>query len=294
MTLQLRIIHFFQDHATNFTNTLAELITILGEEYVLIGILAFIYFVYNKQAGERIAYSVFLSLCLNNAIKGLVKAPRPEIVDPTVLPVRAETATGYSFPSGHTQTAAAFYTSVGFVFKKKKLWIAIGVIIFLIGLSRVVLRVHFPVDVIVGALLGIGCALLGSLLYAKVENSKKHKFLLLGITAVVFLPFMFLYMRPTYEDMEIYRDFYTGYALFLGFIPAVYIENTFVGFDCSSKLSIRIIRFVIAMILLLGIQMGLKLVFPQESIFFDMLRYFLVSFVGLGLYPLTFKYLKLR
>jgi membrane-associated phospholipid phosphatase len=293
MQIELDIIKWFQSFANSFTDVLGELFTILGEQYVLVAVLAFIYFVYNKKTAESIAYSVFLSLCLNNTLKGIVKADRPFQVDNEILGKRAQTATGFSFPSGHTQAAAVFYTSLGKQFKSKKAWTFFIIIIFLVGLSRVYLGVHFPRDIVAAVILGVATAIFGSYLYEKYAYSLKSKMILFWVTALVFFPFLFIFYKPNFSDIKVYRDFYTGYALFLGFICAVYLENKYVDFDCSSPLKTRLIRFSIALLIFIIIQFGLKAILPSENIFFDMLRYFMVTFVTMGLYPLTFKKFKL-
>ncbi|HHU55617.1 MAG TPA: phosphatase PAP2 family protein [Acholeplasmataceae bacterium] len=289
MNFELNIIKWFQEIANDFTDILGEGITILGEQVIIVAIVAFIYFVYNKKAGEYIAYSVFLSACINGAIKGLVRAPRPFQVDNSIVGKRAQTATGFSFPSGHTQAAASFYTAIGKIFKNKKIWIVIGIIIFLVGVSRIYLGVHFPRDVIVGAALGVGSAILGFYLFNLVYENPKRKFLLFFVTGLIFFPFLFVFYEENYVDIEMYRDFYITYALYFGFGTAIYIENKFVNFTCDCKLNKRIIRFIVAVILFLCLQLGLKYILPNENIFFDMLRYFLTAFIPLGIFPLTFK-----
>lgn len=293
MDFELRIIKWFQKIATDFTDILGEAFTILGEQVIIVGVIAFIYFVYNKKAGEYIAYSVFLSACINGAIKGIVRAERPFQVDATIEGKRAQTATGYSFPSGHAQNAASFYTSLGMHFKNKKLWIAIAIIIFLVAISRVYLGVHFPRDVIVGALLGISAAIISYYLFNSVYENPKRKLLLFVVTGLIFFPFLFIFYQKKYVDIELYRDFYITYALYLGFGSAIFIENKFVSFDCTGKLNKRIIRFIGAIVIFLGLQIVLKAIFPKENILFDMLRYFLTAFVPLGIFPLFFKKLGL-
>lgn len=293
MNFEINIIKWFQEISTDFTDFLGEAITFLGEQFIIVAIIAFIYFVYNKKAGEFIAYSVFLSACLNGAIKGLVRAKRPFQIDDTIIPKRGQTATGYSFPSGHTQNAATFYTSLGKIFKKKWLWIIIGIIIFLVALSRIYLGVHFPRDVIAGAFLGVGAAILGFYLFNSVYENPKRKLLLFIITGLIFFPFLFIFYEEKFVNIEIYRDFYITYALYLGFGTAIFIENKYVSFDCQGTLSKRLLRFFLAILLFLIIQSGLKLVFPRQNIFFDMIRYFLTTFIPLGIFPLTFKKLKL-
>jgi membrane-associated phospholipid phosphatase len=293
MNLEIEILKWFQHISTSFLDIVAELITMLGEQYLLIIIVVFVYFVYNKKLGEIFAYSVIVSATLNNTIKGIFQAKRPFEVNPDIINKRPETSTGFSFPSGHSQNAATFYTSLGFILRKKWTWIVFGIIISLVGLSRMYLGVHFFRDVILGIILGIGMAFLGQYLFNKFGDNPRSKIILLGITALVFLPFLIIFYKSDYEALGKFKDFYTTYALYIGFAIAIIIENKYVNFTCDTALSKRIYRFVIALFLFIAIQFGLKSVFPAENIFFDMLRYFLNGFVTLGLFPLTFKSLKL-
>jgi len=293
MEWEIAFIKWLQASATSTSYLLAEIFSFLGEQYILIVILAFIYFVYDKKIGEQIAYCIFLGACSNNAIKGLVKAKRPFQVDNAISGGRQETATGFSFPSGHSQNAATFYGAIAFHFKKKIIWVSAILLVLLIAFSRVYLGVHFPVDVIVGALLGFGLAFLGSFLYQKWQTSLKNKMLLLLITALVFFPFLIIFYRHNFNEIEIYKDFYTSYALFHGFIGAIYLENKYVNFSCKSALKSRLIRFILSLVIFIVLLFGLKAILPKNNIFFDMLRYFLVSFIGMGIYPLSFKKLRL-
>lgn len=293
MPFEIQFIKLLQKASSTILDFLAELITFFGEQYVVIFVLAFIYFVYNKKLGEKIAFTLFLSLGLNNSLKGLVKAPRPFTVDPEIIGMRQSTATGFSFPSGHTQVSAAFYTSIAKHLKNKKFWIFTGILIFLVGISRIYLGVHFPKDVIVAIILGIAIAFLGSNLYDLYGKTYKSKQIMFAITAILLLPFVFIFYKSDYNEILPFRDFYTNYALFLGFFAATLVENKYVDFDCNKPLKTKLIRYLIAIVLFVTIQFGLKLVLPENNIYLDMFRYFLVTFIPMGIYPLFFKKLNL-
>jgi membrane-associated phospholipid phosphatase len=284
---EIRIINEIRAHISPFLDKILEFITILGEQLILILVLLIIYFIYSKKAAQKMAFAIFSSLLINNSIKGLVQRVRPfNHPNFTGDASRVHTATGYSFPSGHTQNAAVSYTSLGLTFRKKWLWTVLSILVVLIGLSRVGLGVHYPTDVLAGLLLGVSCAFLGAWLFTKFEHDFRKQMLVYGIVALIFLPFVFIFWRSEWEGIVIYKDFFTVYAFYIGYVAAVFIEHRYVNFDCDNPLKIKFLRTAIALVIVLAIQFGLDKLFPEECILFDMLRYFLLAFVTLGIYPL--------
>ncbi len=108
------------------------------------------------------------SLINNVALKNLIERPRPYNIDPEVWtkagyeyiwPGLIDKSSSWSFPSGHTSTSigAAFALLLG-CFKEKK-YLIMGIPTFilslLIGFSRIYVHVHYPTDVIAGAIVGL-------------------------------------------------------------------------------------------------------------------------------------------
>ena len=114
-------------------------------------------------------------LVLNQFLKILCRVPRPWVKDPnfTIVESAREAASGYSFPSGHTQVAVGLYGGVARVTGKTWLRIAMIVLALLVGLSRMYLGVHTPADVLVSV--GIAAVLIfaGCPLLRKAEKSPK-------------------------------------------------------------------------------------------------------------------------
>lgn len=287
--IEIEFLRFLRNISNNFTDLLMEAITILGEQMVVVVILMLLYFAYDKKVGKKIAYAMFTSVLLNGAIKGLVQRIRPFKLDPTLESVRVETATGYSFPSGHTQNATTLFISLPNHFKKKSMWIAGIILSILVGFSRLALAVHYPTDVLVGLALGFGSAILFSYLYDKFSKTIKSEMLLYAITLAIMTPFLFIFYRSNYNDILPFKGFYQIYSIFLAFSLGILIDNKFVNFETKAPIKIIIFRILGAGIIYLTFNYGLKFIFPKENIFFVMIRYFITVFSVIGLYPLLLK-----
>ena len=87
------------------------------------------------------------------------------------IPLAVKRPTAYSFPSGHT--GSSFAAAMGLFLCHKKLGIPALVLAFVIGLSRLYLFVHFPTDVLVGAVLGILCAVAVWFIFRKCRIDNK-------------------------------------------------------------------------------------------------------------------------
>lgn len=285
MQTQIDIIKALQSISNSFFDFLFNAFSFLGEQYILVAIIAFIYFVLDKEKGELIAAILFSTTLLNNALKGIFLAPRPFEVDTEIINKRPNSSTGSSFPSGHSQIGASFYSSIYLYFPKKVFLYVIIPIIFLIGLSRIYLGVHFITDVIAGISLGLIVAIILSNLYKKYPN---YKFQIHLLILFIFTPFLFFY-----EDFNLFikigEDFYKGFSLLLGFILALYIEKRFVNFTCDINLKTKIFRFIGSLITALIIYVSLKFAFiGLDNIITTFIRYFMLSFITLGIYPFLF------
>ena len=276
--MELEILRHIQSIANPFFDFLFQLITICGEQIVLISIISIIYWALDKKFGEYIAYSVLTSVLLNNAIKDIFKMKRP-IGEEGIRTLREQTATGYSFPSGHTQSASSFYGAMAIYLKKRVMYIIATIMIISIGFSRLYLGVHYPKDVIVGGILGVLTSLICYKLYNKVEN----KMLLYVITFVIFIPAL------TFAHSA---DFIKGMGTYLGFIIGIYIEKKYVNFSIEVNKGNKIIRVLLGVVILLVLQLGLKVILPNGLIF-SFIRYGLISLIGIGVYPIAFRKLKI-
>lgn len=106
-----------------------------------------------RRSGAVMTLSLMLeALFCNRLLKPLVARPRPFSADPSVALLISRPG-GCSFPSGHT--GASFAAAAALYFEENRLWRPTAVLAGLIGFSRMYLFVHYPSDVLAGALLGI-------------------------------------------------------------------------------------------------------------------------------------------
>lgn len=115
-----------------------------------------------RRAGIAAGIALLLSLLVNNiCLKPLIDRTRPyELIEG--LAILVSPPGDASFPSGHSGASFAAATAM-FPYLKRR-WVAVCLIILaaLIALSRLYVGVHFPTDVVAGALIGVVLGLIGS------------------------------------------------------------------------------------------------------------------------------------
>lgn len=145
--------HFIQSFRTPFLTEIMKTITIFGGPGILVGTLsvAFILSVHRHNRRSLIFLTLIITgVALNFILKFMFHRVRPEggLIDEYF----------YSFPSGHAMNAFIFYMAIAYMFyhytQDRILGTAVAVgmsfWVFLIGLSRIYLGVHYPSDVIAG------------------------------------------------------------------------------------------------------------------------------------------------
>ncbi len=165
--LDLTILDWIQAHLRcGFLDVVAPAVTMLGELGAVWIVLALVLLARKKTRpqGAAVAAALVIDLVLCNfLLKPLVARPRPFTLREVQLLVDAPT--DYSFPSGHT--AASFAAVTALLCGKSRLWLPALVLAVVIALSRLYLYVHYPSDVLCGALLGALCGVVGAFLVRK-------------------------------------------------------------------------------------------------------------------------------
>lgn len=139
-----------------FLDQIVNIVTHLGDETFFTVIGMFVFWCVNKKWGYRFMILGLSGTALNQLLKAIFLIPRPWVLDPSFSIVEAarEAADGYSFPSGHTQSAAAVFGTLAVWLNKKWSTALCIALILLVGFSRMYLGVHTPLDVDVSLITG--------------------------------------------------------------------------------------------------------------------------------------------
>lgn len=170
--MELRFLDFLQTIHTPLLDKILAFITSLGNAGIIWIVLAVVLLILPKtrKTGIIVAAALLMDLVLCNLIlKNLVARVRPYDVN-TAIAILIKKPLDFSFPSGHTAASFAAMTAL-FLAKMKKAWIAALVLAVLIAFSRLYFYVHYPTDVLGGAVVGILSGIIG---YAIVEKLDKR------------------------------------------------------------------------------------------------------------------------
>lgn len=274
----MEIIEFIQSFSSPLLDGLFQLITMMGEAPFFILSIAVILWCVDQEFGYKLGLAFLTSCVLNAGIKEVFQVPRP-IGLPGIRSIRLETAGGFSFPSGHTQSATAFWVSVMLNSGKKWVWVLGCVLIVSVAVSRLYLGVHFPADVIGGIGFGAVWVLISNGIFDyTLRTGKKRAFLLIIIPMYLGLGFV--------ADVFYYKITGAATALILGYL----IERRYIKYQVQTGFGRQICKVVLGLAGLVLVTILLKQALP-ETAFSDLLRYFMMGFWMTVLEPLLFKIL---
>ena len=314
------IMEWIQEALGTIGVSLFSFLTYFGESGVIVSFIAVFYLGFDKELGKMIGVNAACASAWNPMIKNIALRRRPYFDNPGVKCLKAVSqgdiydisAQGYSFPSGHSMSSAAAYGSLPLATEnsskpgqqthrgkeydamelsqvnrplRKATWIVAFALPMLVGLSRVALGVHYPTDVAFGWIAGWGIAFVLTVLQRRVKNEK----LLHLVLVLATLPGIF------YCHTE---DYYTALGVMIGFFIAIHFEKRFVDFK-PVKTPWKIFpRLAGAGLIFLGLNNLLKLPFDEAFLASDTaaaflirtVRYALVIFIIMGIYPMSFKW----
>lgn len=280
-------------------NEFMLLITHLGEETAFLAAALILFWCVDKRRGYYVMAVGFIGTIFNQFLKLLFRIPRPWVLDEnfSILEGARAGATGYSFPSGHSQTAVGTFGAIACTTGRKWIrWICIAVAV-LVPISRMYAGVHTPTDVITGTLMSLAFVLLLKPMACR-DNPRGMKDVLGGMLflSIALLAFVKWFPFPEDTDLEnLQSGWKNAYAL-LGSIAGICVvypvERKYVRFDTKAVWWVQILKCALGLALVLLVKSGLRA--PLEMILpvypARLVRYFLVVLTAGLFWPLTFRF----
>ena len=313
--------HIFDKFFTYVTN--------YGEMAYLLPLFAIIYWCINKKTGEYMFLTLGFARLFNGFIKIFACVYRPWIRDPRILPINngLKTATGYSFPSGHTTNATATFGSFSVKQKSdsKYLKIFLWCIAILVGFSRNYIGVHTPQDVVVGFVLTV-LTIFGTIKLFDTIEKNKNADIYIAFAGLLFSLLITIYavnktypinyrnsdntvtettyiktsevnneiakkaiVDPKTMVLDLYKNIGYIFGIFLGWI----LERRFIKFSTDGTTNQKILRFLVCFTLM---QVMLNIICPLLKTYFqkdfsEPLIAFLKTFYVIFIAPVIIKYM---
>lgn len=295
------ILYALEKIRTPFWNGVMSAVTQLGGEVIFIVAAVVVFWCVSKWEGYYLMTIAFCGTVLNQFLKLICRVPRPWVQDPNftiVESARAE-ATGYSFPSGHTQNAIGLFG--GMARWGGRRWVRLGLtaLALVMAFSRMYLGVHTPADVGVSLVLAAALVLGLYPLMRRAQEKPRYMGYVLAAMLVVsgaFVVFVEAYGFSADTDAENLVSGIGNAWKMLGAVAGMtlawLLDRRYIHFETQAVWWVQVIKVAVGMALLLAIKSGLKaplLALLGHEGLAGGVRYFLLVLVAGAVWPLAFR-----
>ena len=294
----MEFLYFLERIRVPGLNEFMSVITYLGSETAFLIIALTMFWCIDKRRGYYILSVGFIGTIINQFMKLTFRIPRPFEVDPnfTILESARADATGFSFPSGHTQSSVGTFGGIAYTTAKRTTKILMIAIAILVPFSRMYVGVHTPQDVLVAAAIAIALILV----VKPVVYKHKGKFIpvMLGfmtLLAIAYLCYVTLIPAPTDVTAERWNSgiesAYTLFGALIGLLFVYAIDEKWLNFPTKAMWWAQIIKVVLGLGVVLLVKSGLKPILNAlcGEYLGRSVRYFLVVIFAGIIWPLTFR-----
>ncbi len=298
----MAVLHFLQELRAPWLDAVMNAVTLVGSEAMFLVAALFIFWCTEKKNGYYLLVVGFLGITVNQFLKILCRIPRPWVRDPSLTVVQGaqEAATGYSFPSGHTQNIAGTAGVVSGCLRQRWGKVLCWVVTVLVGFSRMYLGVHTPADV----LTALGSAIVLVLLLRPVsrwagDNWRRWEAVILVLlgAGLLFLCYVSFWPFPADVDAANLAAARKSAWMLEGAAAAMalccWIDGTKIRFPTQAVWGAQLLKTVLGLALVLAVKEGLKPVLRAafgSAVFVDGIRYFCCVIMAGAIWPLSFRF----
>jgi membrane-associated phospholipid phosphatase len=283
-----------------------KLFTFLGNEQFYLLIAPAILWCIDSVLGLRLGLFLMINGMLNTALKVAFHAPRPYWYSSNVK-VFGGAENSFGVPSGHAQNGVVVWGTLAYQIKHRWVWIVAIIVMFLIGMSRIYLALHFPHDVLIGWLFGF--VVLWVLLRLERPVVKWMKQYQIGIQLlIIFLFSLFLILIVIIAQLSLqgwslpmewvnnahlafpndpainplsYHNFLSSTGAFFGLAAGWIWILKLGGFTTNDVWWKLVLRYVLGIIGILILYLGLASLFTDsETVISYILRYIRYAIIG--------------
>ena len=302
----MSFLYFLEDLRNPVLDFLFSFITLFGEETIFMAVGMIVFWCVDKFKGYYLLCVGFFGTVINQFLKIVCRVPRPWVKDPnfTIVESAREAASGYSFPSGHTQCSVGLYGGIARLTKNTALRITMIILAALVALSRMYLGVHTPADVLVSVAIAAILIFGAYPIFKKAEKSPKVMYAILFFFLAVIIAYICFVIfndlslgGKTGEEAINYasavKNGFTLLGCAAGLIVVYTADLKWIKFETKAVWWAQIIKVLGGLALVLLAKELLRS--PLENLFDSKLiarsiRYFIMVVVGGVLWPMTFRF----
>jgi len=282
-----------------FLDQVFQFLTYFGQETLVIAVICTLYWCVSKRFAYQLGFSYYTAGLLIQSLKITFRVPRPWILDPEFKAVKSAipAATGYSFPSGHTQAATALYGSCAAASRKMYQKVLFVCCFLLVAFSRMYLGVHTPLDVVVSMAITLFFTWLVHHFQNILLDEKKYTGIIAIVLAAVSIAvciYALTLLNYGIIETKYASDCCKAAGAGLGFAAGFFIERTWLDFNPGTKTAWgQILKLFTG----LAATLLLKLYLPAligKSMAARICSYFILVMWVLVIYPYFFSRFSLR